>query len=73
MHHEKSHPGSKFIGRLFKDSQGLPLLNAPAGKQLESAGQFASYKTWLALLAEQISGSLHPNAKGKTCSRLWKA
>ena len=65
-HHEKSHPGSEFNGGLFKDSQSLPLVSAPAGKQLESAEELASYKTWLALLTEQISGSLHPNAKGKT-------
>lgn len=65
-HHDKSHPGSEFNGGLFKDSRGLPLVSVPAGKQLESAEQFASYKTWLALLTEQISGSLHPNAKGKT-------
>lgn len=64
-HHDKSHPGSEFNGGLFKDSRGLPLVSVPAGKQLESAEQFASYKTWLALL-EQISGSLHPNGKGKT-------
>ena len=59
---DKSHPGSEFNGGLFKDSRGIPLINVHAGKQLESAEQFASYKTWLALLAEQISGSLHPNA-----------
>lgn len=25
-----------------------------------------SYKTWLSLLAEQMTGLLNPNAKGKT-------
>lgn len=70
-HHDKSHPGSEFNGGLFKDSRGLPLVSVPAGKQLESAEEFASYKTWLALLTEQITGSLHPNAKGKAYWRLW--
>lgn len=64
-HHEKSHPELQFDGGLFKNCQGHPLVDQPIPKQLEGE-ELESYKTWLAILAEQMSGSLNPNAKGKT-------
>ena len=64
-HHEKCHPNREFAGGMFKDSQGQPLSNEPCAKEL-GGDELVAYKTWLALLTEQISGSLNPNAKGKT-------
>lgn len=63
-HHEMSHPELQFNGGLFRNCEGHPLVNEPVPKQLEGE-ELDSYKTWLAILAEQISGSLNPNAKGK--------
>lgn len=63
-HHEKIHPDLQFDGGLFRNFEGHPLDNEPAPKQLEGE-ELESYKTWLAILAEQMSGSLNPNAKGK--------
>lgn len=68
-HHNKSHANSDFNGGIFKDSHERPLTNEPTDKQL-GGEELASYKTWLTLLTEQITGSLNPNAKGKTWERL---
>lgn len=63
-HYEKVHTHSEFNGGIFRDSQGQTLRDAPIAKQLGSA-EMGSYRTWLALLTEQLTGSLSPNAKGK--------
>lgn len=64
------HAHYEFNGGIFKDSQGQPLMNEPIAKQSGSE-ELVSYKTWLALLTEQITGSLSPNAKGKNTGCLW--
>ena len=63
-HHDKMHDQYQFDSGIFKDSQGQPLKDEPIPKMLMSE-ELASYKTWLALLSEQLCGSLSPNAKGK--------
>lgn len=64
-HHQKNHPISDYNGGIFKDSRGEPITDEPRAKQLVG-DELSHYKTWLALLTEQITGSLNPNAKGKT-------
>ena len=44
--------------------KGELLTNEPKAEQLQSQ-ELDSYKVWLTLITEQISGSLNPNAKGK--------
>lgn len=63
-HRDTSHVNSEFNAGIFKDSKDMTLTWKPSAKQLEGE-ELASYKIWLALLCEQITGSLNPNVKGK--------
>ncbi len=64
-HHDRKHPELHFVSGVFKNNHGQPIPDEPIAKELKGE-ELASYKTWLSLLAEQMTGLLNPNAKGKT-------
>ena len=64
-HHEHSHGQNPYQGGIFSDSRGQALVIQPSAKQLGNE-ELPHYKTWLALVSEQIAGSLIPSSKGET-------
>ena len=64
-HHDGSHAQCPYQRRIFCDLQGRVLVNQPTAKQLQE-DELPDYKTWLAILAEQVAGSLIPSSKCET-------
>ena len=63
-HYDHSHYQHPYQGGIFRDSRGQALVNQPKALQLDKE-EMPHYKMWLALVAEEIVGSLTPSGKGE--------